>query len=104
MCHGDSQLKIIEIRKSLENCTEAGWDAVDCLLDQEIDDKYIEGLRAVKGSFLYMKMLRKPFFKVESHNYILKGVKGNAFFRLAFHRDSFSEAEKIIAFLNGDQT
>lgn len=96
-------MKIIERRRSLETCTEAGWDAIDCLLDQEIDDGFIESLRAIEGSFLYMKMLRKPFFKVESHNYILKGVKGNTFFRLAYHRDSFSESEKIIAILNGDQ-
>lgn len=96
-------MKIIETRKSLETCTEAGWDAIDCLLDQEIDDAFVESLRAIEGSFLYMKMLRKPFFKVESHNYILKGVKGNTFFRLACHRDFFSETEKIIAILNGEQ-
>jgi hypothetical protein len=98
-----NKLKIIETRESLETCTEAGWNAIDCLLDEPMDDSFVESLRAIDGSFLYMKMLRKPFFKVENHNYILKGVKENSFFRLAFHRDSFSEAKKIIAILNGEQ-
>ena len=96
-------MKIIETRESLETCTEAGWNAIDCLLDEPMDDDFIESLRTIDGSFLYMKMLRKPFFKVENHNYILKGVKGSSFFRLAFHRDSFSEAKEIIAILNGEQ-
>ena len=72
-----NKLKIIETRESLETCTEAGWNAIDCLLDEPMDDDFIESLRTIDGSFLYMKMLRKPFFKVENHNYILKGVKEN---------------------------
>ena len=96
-------MKIIETRESLETCTEAGWNAIDCLLDEPMDDGFIESLRAIEGSFLYMKMLRNPFFKVENHNYILKGIKGNSFFRLVFHRDSFPEADRIIAILNGEQ-
>ena len=51
-----------------------------------------------------MKMLKKPFFKVESHHYILKGVKGNTFFRLACHRDAMDEAEAVVARWKGEQT
>ena len=97
-------MKIVGVRRSLETCTEAGWDAFDYLLDGPMDDGFIESLRSVGGSFLYMKMLKKPFFKVESHHYILKGVKDNTFFRLACHRDAMDEAEAVVARWKGEQT
>ena len=90
-------MKIIGSRRSLETCTEAGWDAVDYLLDEPMDDDFIESLRTIEGSFLYLKALKKPFFKLESHRYILKGVRGNPYFRLACHRESLSETEKMLA-------
>lgn len=95
-------MKIIDRRRSLETCTEAGWDADDYLLDSPIDEQWIASLKGLDGSFLYLKTLKKPFFKVESHHTVLKGIKGNTFFRLAYHRDHKNEAEHIIRYLNGE--
>ena len=94
-------MKITDTRRSLETCTESGWDAVDMLMDEPIDDEWIEGLRRIEGSFVYMKTLRKPFFKLEFHNYVIKGVKGDMFFRLAYHRDYQFLKEEIREILNG---
>ena len=87
-------------RKSLEACTEAGWDAFDILTREPLTDEDIESLRIAEGSFLYMRQLRKPFFKIESHNYIIKGVKGDPFFRFAVHRDHTDEVDKLISALS----
>ncbi|MBO6146382.1 MAG: hypothetical protein J6O70_02265 [Lachnospiraceae bacterium] len=87
-------------RKSLEACTEAGWDAFDILTREPLTDEDIESLRIAEGSFLYMRQLRKPFFKIESHNYIIKGVKGDPFFRFAVHRDHTDEVDKLIGALS----
>ncbi len=87
-------------RKSLEACTEAGWDAFDILTREPLTDEDIESLRIAEGSFLYMRQLRKPFFKIESHNYIIKGVKGDPFFRFAVHRDHTDEVDRLISALS----
>lgn len=92
-------MTIIDKRKSLETCTESGWDAVDILLDQPMDDEFIRKIGTIGGSFVYMSMLKSPFFKVESHNYVAKGVKGDMHFRLAVHRDYMSEVDRIIDYL-----
>ena len=89
-------MKIIEIRRSLEPCTESGWDAVDLLLEEGLTDEDILQFREARGSFLYLKQLRKPFFKLESHDYVIKGVRGDPFFRAAAHREKMEELlEKI---------
>ena len=89
-------MKIVDRRKSLEACTESGWDAFDLLTEEPLADEDIESLRGIGGSFLYMKQLKKPFFKIESHNYVIKGVRGDAFFRFAVHRDHTDEMERIV--------
>ena len=96
-------MKIVDKRKSIERCTESGWDAFDLLLDENMDDRWIEGMRRIKGSFMYMRMLKSPFFKLESDNYVLKGVRGDAFFRIAVHRDYTEEVEKMIQILNSEE-
>lgn len=80
-------MKIIDRRKSLETCTESGWDAIDILTEEPLNDEDIESLRSIEGSFIYLRQLKKPFFKIESHNYVIKGVRGDSFFRYAFHRE-----------------
>ena len=92
-------MKITGRRKSLEACTESGWDAFDLLTGEPLTDEDIESLRAVEGSFLYMKQLKKPFFKIESHNYVIKGVRGDSFFRFAVHRDHTEEIDKLCEIL-----
>lgn len=89
-------MKIISRRKSLEACTEAGWDAFDLLTEEPLSDEDIESLRIVGGSFLYLKQLKRPFFKIENHDYIVKGVKGDSFFRFAVHRDHVCEVDRLM--------
>ena len=89
-------MKIISRRKSLEACTEAGWDAFDLLTEEPLSDEDIESLRILGGSFLYLKQLKRPFFKIENHDYIVKGVKGDSFFRFAVHRDHVCEADRLM--------
>lgn len=95
-------MKIVDRRKSLEACTESGWDAFDLLTDKPLSDEDIESFRDAGGSFLYMKQLKKPFFKIESHNYVIKGVRGDPFFRFAVHKDHVSEIDRIIRLIDQD--
>ena len=88
-------MRIIGKRKSLETCTEAGWDAFDLLTEAPLTDEDIICLRAVEASFLYLRKLKKPFFKIENHNYIVKGVQGDSFFRFAVHRDHADEVDRL---------
>lgn len=93
-------MKIIDKRKSIEQCTESGWDAFDLMLDEAINADYINEMRCIEGSFLFMSMLRQPFFKIESHNYVIKGVTGDDHFRMAVHKDYVEEVEKVIVMMN----
>ncbi len=93
-------MKIKDRRRSLEACTESGWDAVDLLTEEPLSDEDIESLRVVEGSFLYLKQLKKPVFKIEGHNYVIKGVKGDPFFRFAVHRDHADEIDKLVDMIN----
>ena len=45
-------MKITDRRRSLEACTEAGWDAFDLLTEEPLSDEDIESLRRIEGSFL----------------------------------------------------
>ena len=94
-------MKITDRRRSLEACTESGWDAIALLTDEPLNDEDIEALRQIEGSFIYLKKLKKPFFKIENHNYVIKGVKGDPFFRFAAHRDHIGYADRIIDMING---
>ncbi len=89
-------MKIIDRRASLEPCSESGWDALDFITKDPLSDEDIEAFRALKGSFLYLKSLKKPFFKIEDHGYVIKGVRGDRFFRFAFHREICGDPDVII--------
>lgn len=87
-------MKILEIIPSRERCAEAGWHAYDFILESPMDDAFIQSLRPL-GSFLYMQMLKKPFFKIESEHYLLKGIRGDDFFRMAVHGDYLDELKEV---------
>lgn len=87
-------MKLIERVTSREQCAEAGWFAFDYLLDEAIDKNFVLSLRPL-GSFLFIEQLSKPFFKVESDHYIIKGLLNDDFFRIAVHKDHYNELEKI---------
>lgn len=77
-------MKILGKQPSREKCAESGWFATDYLLDQPIDREFILSLKPL-GSFVYLDMLKEPFFKIESDYYMIKGVQGKDYFRIAVH-------------------
>ncbi|MCR5487561.1 MAG: hypothetical protein K6F35_08505 [Lachnospiraceae bacterium] len=93
-------MEIIGRRKSLTACTESGWDAYDLLTAEPLSDEDIELFREIGGSFLYLKQLKRPFFKVESHSYVIRGSKGESFFRFAAHRESLHEIDRAARLLS----
>ncbi len=84
-------------RRSLETCTESGWEAYDLITDTPLCEKDIECFKNIEGSFVYLKSLKKPFFKTEHHDYVIKGVQGDDFFRFAAHRDRMSDMDEILS-------
>ena len=79
-------MKIIERTESRERCAESGWYAWDYILDSPMTSEFIRSLRPL-GNFIYLSMLAKPFFKIEGDNYLIKGVQGNTYFRVAVHEE-----------------
>lgn len=80
-------MKVIRKEESRERCAESGWFAWDLILDGPMDQEFILSLKPL-GAFSYLPMLKKPFFKVESDYFFLKGVQGDDFLRAAIHRPS----------------
>lgn len=91
-------MKILGKQPSREKCAESGWFATDYLLDQPIDREFILSLKPL-GSFVYLDMLKEPFFKIESDYYMIKGVQGKDYFRIAVHGKHEEELEKLEGFL-----
>ena len=93
-------MRITGERESIEACTEAGWEAYDLITEVPLTDDDIEGLKELGGSFMYLKSLRSPFFKLEGQHFLIRGVRGNDFLRVAVHRDYPEELERIKSFLS----
>ena len=88
-------VRITGRRKSLEPCTESGWEAYDILLEAPLCEEDVLGLKQIDGSYLFLRQLKKPFFKIENHQYVIKGVLGDPFFRVAAHRDALEVLERF---------
>ena len=91
-------MKIIGRIPSRERCAESGWYAWDLLLEQPMDDAFIRALHPL-GSFIYLTMLARPFFKVESTYCFIKGLRGDDFLRVAIHDDHRDELTRIETFI-----
>ncbi|MFV0362522.1 MAG: hypothetical protein ACK5LL_05455 [Suipraeoptans sp.] len=91
-------MRVLEVNSSKERCTESGWDAYDVVIESNIDEEFISALRPL-GALVYMPMLKKPFFKVESDYFFLKGIVGDNCFRLASHRDYSDKRDYVISFI-----
>lgn len=91
-------MKITEIRESAETCSEAGWYAYDFYTEESLTDKDIVKMRPL-GSFLYLSMLKNPFFKVEGDYFLIKGVRGDSHFRVAAHGEHMDFIERVKAFV-----
>lgn len=97
-------MKITKITESRERCAEAGWFAYDFLLKEPMDKEFIRSLRGIGGSFVFLEMLKNPFFKLEADHYILKGVIGNDFFRMAVHGDyAKEELERVKRYIGTEE-
>ena len=91
-------MKIIGKRPSREKCAASGWSATDYLMDAPIGREFILKLKPL-GGFVYLDMLKQPFFKIESDYYMIKGIQGNDYFRIAVHGKHEDELEKLEAFI-----
>ena len=86
-------MKIIGKRPSREKCAESGWFATDYLMDAPIGREFILKLKPL-GGFVYLDMLKQPFFKIESDYYMIKGIQG-----IAVHGKHEDELKKLEAFI-----
>lgn len=87
-------MKIISIIPSPEPCVEAGWHASQYYLEKPLTRDFVLSLRPL-GSLLLMDKLQQPFFKIENHHYMIKGILGQDSLRVAVHRD-YPEEETMI--------
>lgn len=92
-------MKIIAITRSPEPCVEAGWHASQYHLDSEVDRAFVDALRPL-GTLVLLDRLCQPFFKVENHHYMVKGLLGDTSIRVACHRDHEEETQKIRQLIN----
>ena len=91
-------MKIINRMESRERCAESGWFAYDYMLDGQIDRDFIRSLKPL-GSWVFLDMLAKPFFKIESEHFMIKGLLGEDYFRMAVHHEheeDLARLEKLI--------
>ena len=96
-------MRIISITPSPEPCAEAGWHASQYLLDGTLTRELVMALRPL-GSLLLMDNLRQPFFKIESHHYMLKGLLGDHSIRVAVHQEHEEETNLIKQLLYNSET
>ncbi len=87
-------MKMLQITPSPEPCLEAGWYASQYCLDGKITREFVLSLRPL-GSLLLLDHLRQPFFKIESHHYMIKGLLGDSSIRVALQRDHEQEVVAI---------
>ncbi len=87
-------MKIINRMESRERCAESGWFAYDYMLDGQIDRDFIRSLKPL-GSWVFLDMLAKPFFKIESEHFMIKGLLGEDYFRMAVHHEHEEELERL---------
>ena len=91
-------MRITAITPSPEPCVEAGWHASQYHLDGKVIRDFVLTLRPL-GSLLLLDQLRQPFFKIENHHYMLKGLLGDTSIRIAVHRDHEDQLPFILKYL-----
>ncbi|MBQ9357096.1 MAG: hypothetical protein IJT98_07405 [Prevotella sp.] len=93
-------MRITNITRSPEPCTEAGWIAFQYYLEQPVSREFIMALRPL-GSFVFLDMLAQPFFKIENEHYMIKGLLLDGSIRVAVHGDHLDEQAPIKQLING---
>lgn len=92
-------MKLIDRIESRERCAESGWYAYDYCMDEPLAPEFIRALKPL-GNYVYLSMLKKPFFKIEGDYFFIKGVEGNYFFRVAVHDAHKDILEKVEQFIH----
>ena len=87
-------MNIVQVTRSPEPCTEAGWMAFQYYLEGPVTRDFILGLRPL-GSFVFLSSLAQPFFKIENEHYMIKGLLGDGSIRVAVHGAHLDEQEPI---------
>ena len=85
---------ITNITRSPEPCTEAGWLAFQYELEHPVSRDFIIALRPL-GSFIFLESLAQPFFKIQNHHYMIKGLLNATSIRVAVHKDHQDEQQPI---------
>ena len=85
---------ITNITRSPEPCTEAGWLAFQYELEHPVSRDFIIALRPL-GSFIFLESLVQPFFKIQNHHYMIKGLLNATSIRVAVHKDHQDEQQPI---------
>ena len=85
---------ITNITRSPEPCTEAGWLAFQYELEHPVSRDFIIALRPL-GSFIFLESLAQPFFKIQNHHYMIKGLLNATSIRVAIHKDHQDEQQPI---------
>ena len=90
---------ITNITRSPEPCTEAGWLAFQYELEHPVSRDFIIALRPL-GSFIFLESLAQPFFKIQNHHYMIKGLLNATSIRVAVHKDHQDEQQPITQLRN----
>jgi len=88
-------MKIINIEKSYENCTEIGWVGYDIYFSEKIDEFFVKKLETL-GELMYLKNLKTPFFKLDSKDYMIKGNLNHNKIRIGLRNNNKEYLEKIV--------
>lgn len=87
-------MRLLDKHNSWEPCTESGWIAYDYLLETPLLLEDILSLQKI-GALTYLRMLRKPFFKLEMDYVHIKGTEGEKVLRMAAHMGHMEQLEKM---------
>ena len=87
-------MRITNVARSPEPCTEAGWLAFQYDLEKPVSRDVVMALRQL-GALVFLEALRQPFFKVENDHYMVKGLLGDGSIRVAVHGEHLDEQKRI---------
>lgn len=95
-------MKITGRTRSTEPCQEAGWVPFTYCTDNPIDETFVMSLRHRLDllrpgcSFLFMRRLARPFFKIQSDDCLVRGIIGDRQFVVAVDGDDADKADMLV--------
>ncbi len=75
-------MRLLKKCASREPCAESGWYAYDYLVGAPIARSDILAL-APLGRLIYLPQLRRPFFRLDTDGWHMKGIEGDLTLRIA---------------------